>query len=92
MGGGHISIFACFENTDLKITKEGRSRLYKVWELQQAGRPDRDGLHIDLPENFTLFAQNSNDILTLSIVIRNVNGKIVHQDQVGQYGVIRVRR
>ena len=90
MNGGHLNIAACFIDTELKITSNGRTGVYKVYNLNQVGREFRDGLHIRLSESFRLLAQNSDDTLTLGITITDENGQQVYQDMVGRYGVINV--
>lgn len=88
--GRHTNIYACFKNTDLTIRKNGRTRLYKVYELNRAGSMRRDGLHISLPQRFGIAAQNSNRYLVLGLKIYNSRGKVVYQKQVGKWGVIKV--
>ena len=90
MNGGHINIAPCFIDTELKITSNGRTGVYKVYNLTQVGREYRDGLHIQLSESFSLMAQNSHDTLTLGISIIDENGQQVYQDMVGRFGVINV--
>lgn len=88
--GEHINIYACFENTELKVTNNGRTKVYKVYDLAQAGTEHRDGLHIELSENFDLRAQNSQEYLVLGLVVRNASGDIVYEDQAGRYGTVWV--
>lgn len=88
--GDNINIAACFEDSDLKITKDGHSTIYKIYTLQTAGQVYRNGLHVDLPKSFSIVAQNSSEHLVLGIIIRNVEGNIVFQDEAGTWGVIAV--
>jgi len=90
LSGDHINILACFENTELRITKNNRTKSYKIYEIRNVGREYRNGLHIDLPSHFKLKAQNSHDTLTLGLIIKNSNGDIVFEDQAGHYGVVSV--
>ena len=91
MGSGdHINILACFENTELEISSDGRKQLYLVCNMLRAGNEYRDGLHINLSESFDFVAQNSHDILILELIIYDDRDDIVYQDQAGMYGVISV--
>jgi hypothetical protein len=52
---------------------------------------DDDGLHILLPHNFVVTAQNSQEHLVLGIRVTNIDTKdIVYQEEVGHYGIIKV--
>lgn len=52
---------------------------------------DDTGLHVLLPEHFQLVAQNSQEHLVLGVKITEIRGrKVVYQQEVGQYGVIKV--
>jgi hypothetical protein len=87
--GRHINALACFKNTDFKLKNNGRTRVYQTYELSQF--PDRGrGLEIELSESFALTAKNSDDTLVLGVDIRDRSGNSLFQDQVGQYGVIKV--
>lgn len=88
--GSHINIAACFLDTDLKLTNNGQTAIYKAYNIGQVGNEYSDGLHINLSESFRLTAQNSQDNLVLGIVIKNSNGQVVYQDVVGRFGVIKV--
>ena len=74
----------------LDTNKNGRTRVYKVYDLAQAGTEYRDGLHIELSESFDLRAQNSQEDLVLGLVVKNANGDIVYEDQAGRYGTVWV--
>ena len=91
MFGSHVSIAPCFDGTDLKLTNNGQTRIYKIYNISQLGREYGDGLHINLSTSFSLTAQNSHDTFNLGIKIYDANNKEVYQDMVGKYGVIRVR-
>ena len=54
------------------------------------GQEYSDGFHINLSEEFTIFAQNSQENLVLGITVYNASGKQVYQDEVGKWGVINV--
>jgi hypothetical protein len=84
--GSHINIAACFLDTDLKLTNNGQTAIYKAYNIGQVGNEYSDGL----TESFRLSAQNSQDNLVLGIVIKNSNGQVVYQDVVGRFGVIKV--
>ena len=52
---------------------------------------DDTGLHVLLLEHFQLVAQNSQEHLVLGVKITEIRGrKVVYQQEVGQYGVIKV--
>ena len=88
--GSHINIAACFTDTDLKLTNNGQTGIYKIYNIGQLGSEYRDGLHIDLSQSFRITAQNSDDTLVLGLVIKDGNGNTVYQDAVGRFGVIKV--
>gem|GEM_PF-1462956 len=88
--GSHINIAACFLDTDLKLTNNGQTAIYKAYNIGQVGNEYSDGLHINLSESFRLTAQNSQDNLVLGIVIKNSNAQVVYQDVVSRFGVIKV--
>ena len=90
MQGQHLNIAACFDGTDLKITKDDRSKIYKIYELNNAGVTKRDGIHISLPSKFSIKAQNSHNTLVLGIRILDKNNKIIYEDQAGRWGVINI--
>ena len=91
----HINIYACFSgshgvDTELTIVNAGASQMYKVYNIAQSGKEQRDGLHIDLKAHFSINAQNSSDtlILTLKIFDRASNRMIFNQ-QAAQFDVVR---
>ena len=88
--GSHINIAACFTDTDLKLTNNGQTGIYKIYNIGQLGSEYRDGLHINLSQSFRITAQNSDDTLVLGLVIKDGNGNTVYQDAVGRFGVIKV--
>lgn len=91
MNGQNYNVLACFKDSELKITTAQGGKLYKVYNLEQAGVSDRTGLHISLPEHFELNAQNSQRTLVLSVSITDSTGKVVYSDQQGQWGVVSVK-
>ena len=91
MNGQNYNVVACFKDSDLKITTVEGGKLYKLYNLQQAGVIDQQGLHISLPEHFQLNAQNSQKTLVLSVSIKDSSGKVVYSDQQGQWGVVSVK-
>lgn len=88
--GTHVNIYPCFDRSDLRITKNGRPKIYKLYELNAAGTMEQDGLHVTLPESFSIVAQNSDENLVLGVKIFNENGGLVFEDQQGKWGVINV--
>ncbi len=90
MQGRHLNIFSCFKDTDLKISKNGQPRLYKMYELNSVGTVESDGIHFGLPSKFSVTAQNSDKNLVLGLKILDKQNKVVYEEQVGQWGVIKV--
>ena len=88
--GNHIHVISCFDDTQLKITTNNRSRIYQPWEIENAGVMRGPDLHIDLPENFDLKAQNGSSGLTLSVVVMDRFNNVLYEDQASQYGVVFV--
>ena len=93
----HTNIASCFlgsAKTEIKLTNKGRKRIIRAWELNGLGREYSDGLHFELSRKFSFRAQNSSDMLSLRLVIRDKSpdGKIMFEDVVGEYGTIRVRQ
>ena len=91
--GSHANIAACFSGgrygADTDLTLNGK--VYKAYNINQAGREGSEGLAIDLTNDFSVIAQNANDFLILKLVITNrLTNKIVYQKEVGQYGVINI--
>ncbi|MFG6468042.1 hypothetical protein [Roseateles sp. BYS87W] len=92
----HINILACFSrsngvDTELKVKNGNDSQMYKVYNLRNAGKEERDGLHIDLRERFSIAAQNSSDSLILTVKIYDrMTGKVVYNDQAAKFGMVRV--
>ena len=90
MNGQNYNVLACFKDSELKITTDQGGKLYKIYNLQNAGIIDQAGLHIKLPQHFELLAQNSQKTLVLTLSIMDSTGKIVYSDQQGQYGTVHV--
>lgn len=94
--GQHINIAACFAgskygvNTELEINNGGSYKMYKSWELQQAGREVYgQGLTIALKKNFLIKAQNTDETLLLGLKIRETaTGRILYEKSVGRFGVV----
>jgi hypothetical protein len=92
----HINILACFAggrngaDTELELNNGNQYGMYKAYNISGLGREFRDGFHIKLHHNFSIKAQNSHDILTLSLKIKDSQGNVVFQKSVAQYGVISV--
>ena len=91
--GSHANIAACFSGgrygADTDLTLNGK--VYKAYNINQAGREGSEGLAFDLINDFSVVAQNANDFLILKLVITNrLTNKIVYQKEVGQYGVINI--
>lgn len=96
MGNGdHINIVACFvadkygAPTELEIQNGQDYQMFKPYNLLQAGREYSSGLMIDLRSGFSLKAQNSSDMLVLTIeIVDNATGMKIYTDSAAQYGVV----
>jgi hypothetical protein len=88
MNGKNINALACFDGTDLKITQNGQSKVYKHYQMNQLGSTYADGIHIELSSGFKLRAQNSDGTLVLGVKILDGSGKAVFNEEAGQYEVI----
>ena len=91
--GSHANIAACLSGgqygADTELTLNGK--IYKAYNINQAGRENSEGLSFDLTNDFSIIVQNANDFLILKLVITNrLTNKIVYQKEVGQYGVIKI--
>lgn len=91
MNGNNYTVMACFADTELKITKDNISKVYKVYQMNNIGKMRNDGLHIDLPDSFEIIAQNSHGTLVLGVTITNSSGDVVFSDEAGKWGSIRVK-
>ena len=90
MNGQNMNVQACFKDSALKLTTHEGGKLYNIYNILQAGSMEKDGLHIDLPKEFEVAAQNSHNILVLTVTIKDSDGKTLYSDQQGQYGTVRV--
>ena len=91
--GSHANIVACFSGgqygADTDFTLNGK--IYKAYNINQAGDENSEGLAFDLTNDFSVVAQNAHNFLILKLVITNrLTNKIVYQKEVGQYGVINI--
>lgn len=91
--GTHANIVACFSggkygaDTDLNLN----GKIFKAYNINQAGDENSNGLAFDLKSDFSIVAQNTSDFLVLKLIITSrLTDKIVFQEEVGQYGVIRI--
>ena len=89
-GYGHTNIEACFTESNMKLTNDGNTKVYTFYEITRLGYESKEGFHINLSENFSIEAQNSKGNYLLGITIYNGAGEQVYQDEVGDWGVIRV--
>jgi hypothetical protein len=91
---GNIAV--CFSgnysNSELKLTNGSEVRVYKIYELQQLGEEQQDGLHIPLKRNFAISAQNSSEYSVLRLKIINYATREVLNDQAaGKWDVVAIR-
>ena len=95
----HINITACLMGsgrsrleTEIKLRNGHEVGIYKAYNLEKVGIQQRDGLRIDLRQNFDLTAQNANRDLILGLkVIDRMTEKVLYQDQTSGFGVVRIR-
>lgn len=94
--GDHINILACFAGgrdglaTELEIRNGSKYGLYKLFNINELGVEDSQGLNIQLNGSYSIVAQNASRNLTLTVTVRDTNGGIRFQRSAGQYGFIRV--
>lgn len=91
----NLNILACFAagggaQTELEIKNGSQYGMYKAYNISSLGREEQDGLHIHLQKHFSITAQNSHNILVLSLRIIDSKGSIMFQKSASQYGVISV--
>jgi hypothetical protein len=95
MGNNHINIMACFVGrspTSLELKNGNSYRLYRHYEVRQAGRETNRGLVIPLREHFNIKVQNSSANLTLRLkVFRKSSGKRLFIESGGQYKRLGVK-
>jgi hypothetical protein len=97
MGSGdHINVVACFVQTkygaptELEIQNGQDYRMYKPYNVSQAGNEYSSGLEINLKNRFSIMAQNSSENLVLTLkIVDNATGKTIYADSAAQYGVVR---
>ena len=69
--GSHANIAACLSGgqygADTELTLNGK--IYKAYNINQAGRENSEGLSFDLTNDFSIIVQNANDFLILKLVI-----------------------
>ena len=101
MTGGQSTLDFTTQNEDLEQTNQTTSsndtdlnlngKIFKAYNINQAGDENSNGLAFDLKSDFSIVAQNTSDFLVLKLIITSrLTDKIVFQEEVGQYGVIRI--
>lgn len=85
------NVIACFTETNLKVQTAKNTELYNAYNLPSAGVFNRTTLIVPLPEHFQLTAQNSHKTMALGATIKDLDGKVVFTDKVGQYETIAVQ-
>lgn len=93
----HANLSVCLKGgqydaeTTLEVQNGANYALYNVYNIGSAGRETRDGLVLDLREDFSLKMQNSSSDLILSIVVKErATGNVLYQRSAGQYGTLYV--
>jgi len=96
MGGNHINVMACFINdrlkTQLELTNGSAYRMYQGYELQgSVGTQTREGFIIPLKRSFSLKAQNAQETLILTVIVRDtVTKKVLYEKSAARFGVISI--
>jgi hypothetical protein len=76
-----------YADTDLKLKTNGQTRVYKYYEV--ANDYQLTNGNFTVTDSFTITVQNASEYV-LGISIADAAGREVYQEEVGQYGVIRV--
>ena len=91
-GDQPVPLESCMYDTTLEVTSDGNARIYRAYDLANAGRMTPAGLEIRLTEAFRLRARNGEQNLTLEVTITDrATRQQVFQDVVGSYGSIGVQ-
>lgn len=95
----HINIAACFvpgkygAETQLELKNGNFYKMYKSYQLRQAGKETRAGLVIPLRNTYQITAQNSSKNLLLSLKIKDKKtGRIIYQKSGAKYRVVSHRK
>ena len=86
----HVGIQACFHRTEIKLTSNEQTGVYKYYNIRRLGNEYGDGFHINVSNSFQIIAQNDHATFTLGINIYDEYNNEVYQDMVGGFGVINV--
>lgn len=97
--GNNTSIDYCLRqsdyysrNTQLEIQNGDNYGMYQYWDISRIGSQQHDGFHIQLGNKFALSIQNSNELATLNLKIKNIkNDNIIFNKSAAQYGEILFR-
>jgi hypothetical protein len=81
IGGANVTVYGCFADTELRVSKGNRQQAFNTTNLHQAGQFNGITLTIPLGESFALRAQNSDANLVLGVKISDESGKVVFEDQ-----------
>jgi hypothetical protein len=87
---------ACMSDSGLETELELRNgpdyKLYKMYEINQAGRWNGEAFEIDLRPSFSLKTQNASNSLVMNLVIKDRrNGKVVFQKSASRFGVLAAK-
>ena len=88
---GATQVGICFQQSELKITKDNRSKIYSMSTLNDAGKIDNNVLYVELPKHFKLMAKNSQQSSLLDVIIIDSKGNVLFEDQAGVYDYITIR-
>ena len=87
----YASPVICLSDSELKITKNNRAKIYNILNITTAGEWYKDALVISLPENFYLEINNSDDLFILEVKIIDEDGNIFIEDQAGKFSTISIK-
>lgn len=83
-------IFKAYQLANIQST-DGYLSIPRNADIPDGMIIDSDGLHVLLPEHFSLTAQNSQEYLILGLTITEMSsGKVVAQREAGRFGVISI--
>lgn len=95
-GNSQLSVLACFSgrggvDTELELRNGSSYGLYKIYQINDIGTREREGLVVNLRKTFELKLQNANDMLVLNVrIVETRTRQEVFTKSAGTFGVIRV--
>lgn len=90
LNGKTHQTLACFKESSLRITKNNTTKLYNIYNIQQAGPQYYEGIEILLPKSFSIETQNSQKHAILSVKIFDENKQVIYENQAGLWDTIKI--